>query len=265
MKRGLQSQLKAVLTSDLTSEAMVIWTYLAHCLPQGAGQPHLDKAFGPTDIDWRAAVDILLELELLEQAELHLGGCVYKAKAPDVRDGKLSEEEVPTLEGAVAALEERYQVWREDNGFRRWTPTLADRRKWEAVLGWLRAHKVDFVEYLDFAKAVYEPIKAVSIPGPAHLAGPYAQSNWLNRDSSGPSVVSASKRKTHAGAEYRPTKAIKRRLTELGVDVTGMDNSQCRYVDDLAQAIVLDPDTPVPARWQEAVNALAGGHSVAPA
>lgn len=265
MRRDDANQLKAILTSDLTSEAMVIWAYLRHGLPQGAGQPHLDKAFGPTDIDWREAVDILLELELVEQVDLARGGQVYKAAKPDVVKGKLASSEVPTLSGAVAALSERYQVWREDQGFRRWTLTPSDERKWTDLLQWLRHNKVDFREYCDYALALYQPIKGVAIPGPSHLAGPYAQSNWLNRDSSGPSVAAATKSKSHAGSEYRPAKAIKRRLKELGVDTADMDASQCRYVDDLAQALALDSDTPVPSRWQDAVNLLAEDHRAASA
>ena len=265
MKRDQKQRLKAILTSDLTSEAMVIWTYLTHVLPQGAGQPHLDKTFGSTDIGWREAVDILMELELLEQAELARGGFVYRAKAPDVIKGRMSSEPVPTLSGAIAVLAERYQVWREDNGFRRWTPTPADERKWTTFLAWIRLHKVDLKEYCDFALALYKNIPGVSIPGPAHLAGPYAQSNWLNRDSAGPSVAKATKRKLHAGSAYRPAKAIRRRLEELGVESGVMDGPQCRYVDDLAQASVLDAATPVPTRWREAVTALMGDYRAPPA
>ena len=261
MKHDLRRQLKAVLTSDLTSEAMVIWTYLAHVIPQGAGQPHLDKVFGPTDVGWRDAIDILLELELVEQAELARGGLVYRAKAPDEVAGKMTDTEVPTLEGALAALEERYQIWREDNGFRRWTATPSDQRKWTALLQWMRTHKVSFREFCDFALALYKPITGVTVPGPAHLAGPYAQSNWLNRDSSGPVAAAASKAKAHAGSDYRPAKAIKRKLKSSGVDISDMDAAQCRYVDDLAQALALDPDMAVPAKWQEAVNALTEDHA----
>jgi hypothetical protein len=245
---------------------MVLWTYLAHVLPQGGGQPHLDKVFGHTDIDWRGAVDILMELELVEQVELVRGGNVYRSSPPDVdAKGKLADGPVPTLKGAVAIIAESYQLWREDQGFRRWTPTPSDERKWESLLVWLRTHKAEFKEYADYAHALYKPISAVAIPMPSHLAGPYAQGNWLNRSSAGPMVKATTARKAHAGSDYRPSKAIKRRLMELGVDVTDMDSSQLRYVDELAQALAVDPDMPVPSRWAGAVTALTGDHLAAPA
>lgn len=258
MRRDEVDQLRAILTSDLTAEAMVVWTYLQHVIPQGAGQPHLDKAFGGTGVNWRDAVDILLELELVEQTDLARGGLVYKPKKPDVVKGKLSSTPTLTLDGAIEVLSERYQKWREDNGFRRWIPTPADEAKWESLLKWVRAHNVDFQAYLDFCHRLYEPIKAVHIPSPSHLAGPYAQSNWLNRDSSGPEVEGAAKRKAHAGSEYRPAKAIKRRLADLGIEVE--DSARARWLDDMAQAVALDPSTPVPAKWQEAVALLAEDH-----
>lgn len=266
MRQKDKAQLKGILTSDLSSDAMVIWTYLRHALPGGGGQPHFDKVFGPTDINWREGLDILLEMELVAPVELKHGGMVYKAAAPDVSPkGTLSSSPVPTMAAQCQILFELYQLWRGDNGFRPWTPTPADERKWESLYAWLKHHKVDFKEYADYALALYSPIAAVHVPGPSHLAGPYAQSNWLNRDSAGPAVASTVKRKSHAGSEYRPAKAIKRRLKDAGMDTSDMDASRCRYVDDLAQALVMDPDTPVPARWQEAVTILVGDADASPA
>lgn len=255
MRTQESAGLRAILTSDLDMAAMVVWTYLRWAsTTRTAGPAALQKAFKGTAVDWQTGIEILEEMELVEKRDAPFGGTVWRVLDPVVTAKKKMDKSVPNADVATNMLIEVYQDMREDRRFSRWALTPACMKRMSELSVWLRSQGVDAREYLDFVFDLYKRvIKEAPVPSPGHLVGPFAQSNWLNRAQDGGKQAKA--KTSHAGDSYRPAKAIRRELERLGCEEE-LDASQLRYVDDLSDAAMSDPDTVIPERWADIVGLL---------
>lgn len=256
MRTQESAALKAVLTSDLDTNAMVVWTYLRWAAnTRSAGQAALSKAFKGTAVDWQQGIDILEEMELVEKRDTRFGGTTWRVLDPVVTAKKKMDQDTPNTDVATNILIEAYQDMREDRRYGRWTLTPACIKKMSALGAWLRGHEIDAREYMTFVFDLYKrTIKEAPVPSPGHLSGPFAQSNWMNRAAT-ETARPAKEKASHAGDSYRPTKAIKRALVRLGCEEE-LDAAQLRYVDDMSDAVLADSDTVVPDRWSAIVSLL---------
>ena len=252
MKMDDKNRLRAVLAGDLEPGPAVVWAFLRHCLPQGSSVITLKRTFKDSGLDVQESVDILLEFGLVRKSGIKIKAADAPVeKTPDgwrVADGGVVEQDV-----GIDALRTQYDAWRVDRGTVPWPHREGDRKHWANMLAVVKAEKIDFTEYLDVMAKAIEGWSDTPHGTPGLLCGDFIQQKWATRDDWMPRrrKLAGKTAAGHAGAEYRPTKALRRQLERAGFDVT---SEQARYLDDLATQRADDPTVRIPKKWIKAVQ-----------
>ena len=255
MKIEDKSRLRAVIAGDVEPYAALVWTFLRHCVPQGTSIMALKSAFKVSAFDVPVAVEILLELGLAKMVGLKVKA--YDAPIERGAGGRWEVVEGGTdmLEVSVDALMAVYDNWRMDREYHQWLHKAGDKKHWVKIANFIKDQHVDPVEYFDVATKATSGWSGLPVPPPGMLASDFVQQKWATRTDWLPWHRKEAQKGVggHAGSEYRPAKAIRRRLTSAGFDVT---TEQARYLDDLATQLKDDSTTPVPKKWAAAVDHL---------
>lgn len=245
---SVKKVLKHLLTSGLTNDAQLLYMYMRFMTPGGVGQAGAHRFFKDQDVDVDDAWEILEEAELIGPVK---GGGRHKALDivhVEAVTALVEGEELP--DDAPFTLYQKYQTWRETSGYSKETAQYK-RGKWAPLLSFLERKRIEPLEWFQFVAQVFKEYGYHEMPPGRNITGPHAREKWEEKAGTGQRG-----RTGHAGASYAATGGVRVRLMRKGVDIDDFTPADLRFINDLAGQVAVDPDTHIPPKYKQAVEAL---------